>query len=179
MKVTSAQAAKLLKKLNEEYSALIKKERLSSTFLAASGEDPESLRPAYDYADTQRKLAEIEKKVRTVRHALNLFNSTHTVPGFDMTVDQILVYIPQLTSKISKLSEMKSKLPKMRVDDRYGKSSNIIEDACKQSRIGWRKFKQLREKKSLCGSIMLLHLFHVTLVEDADMGATLVDHHQT
>ena len=127
MKVTSAQASKLLKKLNEEYSALIKKERLSSTFLAASGEDPESLRPAYDYADTQRKLAEIEKKVRTVRHALNLFNSTHTVPGFDMTVDQILVYIPQLTSKISKLSEMKSKLPKMRVDDRYGKSSNIID----------------------------------------------------
>ena len=127
MKVTSAQAAKLLKKLNEEYSALINKERLSSTFLAASGEDPESLRPAYDYAETQRKLSEIEKKVRTVRHALNLFNSTHTVPGFDMTVDQILVYIPQLTSKISKLSDMKSKLPKMRVDDRYGKSSNIID----------------------------------------------------
>ena len=127
MKVTSAQAAKLLKKLNEEYSALIKKERLSSTFLAASGEDPESLRPAYDYAETQRKLSEIEKKVRTVRHALNVFNATHTVPGFEMTVDQILVYIPQLTSKISKLSDMKSKLPKMRVDDRYGKSSNIID----------------------------------------------------
>ena len=44
-----------------------------------------------------------------------------------MTVDQILVFIPQLTSKIAKLSEMKSKLPKMRVDDRYGKSSNIID----------------------------------------------------
>ena len=127
MKLTSAQAAKLIKKMNEEYNALIKKERLSSTFLAASGEDPESLRPEYDYAETQEKLDLLEKKIRTVRHALNVFNSTHTVPGFDMTVDQILVYIPQLTARVSKLSEMKSKLPKMRVEDRYGKSSNIID----------------------------------------------------
>ena len=127
MKITSAQAAKLIKKLNEEYNALIKKERLSSTFLAASGEDPESLRPEYDYAETQEKLDLLEKKIRKVRHALNVFNSTHTVPGFDMTVDQILVYIPQLTARVSKLSEMKSKLPKMRVEDRYGKSTNIID----------------------------------------------------
>lgn len=127
MKITSAQAAKLIKKMNEEYNALIKKERLSSTFLAASGEDPESLRPEYDYAETQEKLDLLEKKIRTVRHALNVFNSTHTVPGFDMTVDQILVYIPQLTARVSKLSEMKSKLPKMRVEDRYGKSTNIID----------------------------------------------------
>ncbi len=127
MKLTSAQAAKLIKKMNEEYNALIKKERLSSTFLAASGEDPESLRPEYDYAETQEKLDLLEKKIRTGRHALNVVNSTHTVPGFDMTVDQILVYIPQLTARVSKLSEMKSKLPKMRVEDRYGKSSNIID----------------------------------------------------
>ena len=118
MKYTSAQAAKLLKKLNEEYNALVKKERLSSTFLAASGEDPESLRPEYDYTETQLKLDELERKIRTVRHALNVFNSTHTVPGFDMTVDQILVYIPQLTARVAKLSEMKSKLPKMRVEER-------------------------------------------------------------
>ena len=101
MKFTSAQAAKLLKKLNEEYNALVRKERMSSTFLAASGENPESLRPEYDYAETQQKLNELEKKTRTVRHALNVFNSTHEVPGFDMTVDQILVYIPQLTARVS------------------------------------------------------------------------------
>jgi len=127
MVVTSAQAAKLLKKLNEEYNALANRERLSSTFLAASGEDPESLRPEYDYAETQQKLNELESRIRTVRHALNVFNSTHEVPGFDMTVDQILVYIPQLTARVAKLSEMKSKLPKMRVEERYGKASNIID----------------------------------------------------
>ena len=127
MKMTSAQAAKAAKKLNEEYNAILQKEKLSSTFLAASGEDADSLRPAYDYAETQEKLAAVEKRIRTLKHALNVFNSTHTVPGFDMTVDEMLVYIPQLTARVNKLSEMKARLPKMRVEDRYSRTTNIID----------------------------------------------------
>ena len=50
MKYTSAQANKLLKKLNDEYSALLHKEQRSRDFRAAMGEDIESVRPAYDYA---------------------------------------------------------------------------------------------------------------------------------
>ena len=49
MKYTSAQANKLLKKLNDEYDLLLAEEAESSTFLAAMGEDPESVRPEYDY----------------------------------------------------------------------------------------------------------------------------------
>jgi hypothetical protein len=52
MKYTSAQANKLLKKLNDEYSALLDKEQRSRDFRAAMGEDVESVRPAYDYAET-------------------------------------------------------------------------------------------------------------------------------
>ena len=52
MKYTSAQANKLLKKLNDEYSALLDKEQRSRDFRAAMGEDIESVRPAYDYAKT-------------------------------------------------------------------------------------------------------------------------------
>ena len=52
MKYTSAQANKLLKKLNDEYSALLHKEQRSRDFRAAMGEDIESVRPAYDYANT-------------------------------------------------------------------------------------------------------------------------------
>jgi hypothetical protein len=50
-----------------------------------------------------------------------VFNVTHTVPGFDMTIDQILVYIPQLTAKKIKLYEMKTKLPKTRDESTYKK----------------------------------------------------------
>lgn len=71
MKYTSAQANKLLKKLNDEYSALLDKEQRSRDFRAAMGEDVESVRPAYDYAETQARLAELEGKIRALKHAIN------------------------------------------------------------------------------------------------------------
>ena len=127
MKYTSAQANKLLKKLNDEYSALLDKEQRSRDFRAAMGEDVESVRPAYDYAETQARLAELEGKIRALKHAINCFNMTHFVDGFEMTIDEMLVYIPQLTRRKNKLLEMKSRLPKERVEEQYGRQSNIID----------------------------------------------------
>lgn len=127
MKYTSAEANKLLRKLNDEYSAILDKEKRSRDFRAAMGEDVESVRPTYDYDGTQRYLAEMERTIRALKHAINLFNVTHQVDGFDMTIDEMLVYIPQLTKRKSKLLEMKSKLPKERVEEQYGRQSNIID----------------------------------------------------
>ena len=127
MKYTSAQANKLLKKLNDEYSALLDKEQRSRDFRAAMGEDVESVRPAYDYAETQARLAELEGKIRALKHAINCFNMTHFVDGFEMTIDEMLVYIPQLTRRKNKLLEMKSRLPKERIEEQYGRQSNIID----------------------------------------------------
>ena len=114
MRYTSAEAAKLLKKLNEEHAFQLSMEAQSREFLAAMGEDVESVRPAYDYAAVQEKLDKLEKDIRTVRHAINVFNLTHEVPGFNMTVDQMLVYLPQLTARRNKLYMMKNRLPKVR-----------------------------------------------------------------
>ncbi len=127
MKYTSAEANKLLKKLNDEYAALLEKERRSRDFRAAMGEDVASVRPAYDYAKTQARLAELEENIRRIKHAVNCFNTTQSVDGFNMTIDEMLVYIPQLTKRKSKLLEMKSKLPKERVEEQYGRQSNIID----------------------------------------------------
>lgn len=125
MKYTSAEANKLLRKWNDELSALQQKEARSCEFLAAVGEDPESVRPEYDYAATAAALIALETKIRALKHALNVFNSTTEVPEFGMTVDEMLVYIPQLTARKGKLLAMKSKLPKTRVEG-YGRS-NIID----------------------------------------------------
>ena len=127
MKYTSAEANKLLKKLNDEYAALLEKERRSRDFRAAMGEDVASVRPAYDYAKTQAHFAELEENIRSIKHAVNCFNTTQSVDGFNMTIDEMLVYIPQLTKRKSKLLEMKSKLPKERVEEQYGRQSNIID----------------------------------------------------
>lgn len=127
MKYTSAQANKLLKKLNDEYAALLDKETRSRDFRAAMGEDVESVRPVYDYTEMQTRLVELERKIRALKHAINRFNTMQAVDGFDMTIDEMLVYIPQLTKRKSKLLEMKSKLPKERVEKQYGRQSNIID----------------------------------------------------
>lgn len=127
MTYTSAQASKLLRKLSDEYNALLDKEKRSREFHAAMGEAVESVRPEYDYEKTQDELNKLENKIRKLKHAIHQFNITHRVPDFDMTIDEMLIYIPQLTRKKDKLAEMKSKLPKARVEERLGRISNIID----------------------------------------------------
>ena len=127
MQYTSAQAAKILRRLNEEHIALLNMEQQSKDFLASVGEDPESVRPDYDYAATQAKLAELEQKIRRVKHAISVFNTTTLVPEFGMTVDQLLVYIPQLSQRKIKYSDMMSKLPKARETGAAYTRGNIID----------------------------------------------------
>lgn len=55
---------------------------------------------------------------------INQFDLTQVVPDFDMTIDQMLVYIPQLTARKKKLDHMRSNLPKERITSF---SSNFVE----------------------------------------------------
>lgn len=122
MKYTSAEANKLLRKLNDELSSIMVREQGGKEFLAAVGEELESVRPDYDFAETQNALDTIQTKIRKLKHALNVFNSTTVIPQFDMTIDEVLVYIPQLTAKKNKLAGMKDKLPKVREQNRMNSS---------------------------------------------------------
>ncbi len=124
MKYTSAEAAKLLRTLGEERDALFSREDASKSFVAAISEDIESVRPEYDYAQTAELVRENERRVRIVKHALNVFNTTHEVPGFGMTIDEMLVYLPMLTNRKARLSNMAAVLPKQR-ERSYGQSSII------------------------------------------------------
>ena len=114
MLYTSAEAAKLLKKLNEEKFSLENKENQGSTFTAAITEDIEMARPEYSYEETQAGIEELDAKIRTVKHAINTFNLTHEIPDFGMTIDQALIYIPQLSARKSRLASMKERLSKER-----------------------------------------------------------------
>ena len=127
MKYTSAEAAKLLRRLNEEHEALLQLESQSNQFVAAVSEDVDSVRPDYDLVNVQARLAALEAQIRKVKHALNVFNSTHEVPGFGMTIDQMLVYIPQLSQRRMKLRGMAGALPKTRVRGRSAVNSSVIE----------------------------------------------------
>ena len=126
-KVTSAEASKMLKKILEEKNILLANERQSSVFNASLGEEIESVRPAYDYEKTQKALEAFDEKIRVLKHAINCFNASQTVGDTGLTIDQVLVYIPQLTEMRSRLYDMQNRLPKQRTSV-GGIGSNTVID---------------------------------------------------
>ena len=114
MFVTSKEANKLLQQLQTQEENILEKEYKVSTFLAAVGEDVESCRPKYDYEETQEQLKEIREKIIKVKHAINRFNTETIVDEFNKTIDEMLIYIPQLTSQKNRLGNMRNKMPKAR-----------------------------------------------------------------
>ena len=117
MRYTSAEANKLLKALELRRNTIKKKEEKAASFQAAANENIEELRPEYDFAKVQAELASLNAKIREVKHAINVFNVSHTLPGYDgLTIDQALVYLPQLSEQTRKLNDMASALPRERIE---------------------------------------------------------------
>ncbi|MGN1163167.1 MAG: hypothetical protein ACI4S4_00025 [Candidatus Ornithospirochaeta sp.] len=123
-KVSPAVVAKRIDALKEELKDLLKYEEDSYKFTCVLGEDKESVRPSYDYEATQRRIDGLTGEIRKLRHAMNVFNTNTMVPGFDMTVDEILVYLPQLRERKKSLGDMKSMPLCGRSRNRY---SNVVE----------------------------------------------------
>jgi hypothetical protein len=125
MNVTSAEANKMLRKLNDERTALLDKEMQNRVFVAATVENLEDARPAYSYAETQEKLAALDEQIRKLKHAINRFNLTQELPGLGMTIDQALIYIPQLTERKQRLSTLRLIPAKQR--NNVTRTGNLIE----------------------------------------------------
>lgn len=127
MQLTSAEVSKLLKKLKSEYESLLLLEKESATFMASVGEDKEDCRPEYDYEKTKKEIADKECQIRKVRHALNVFNAKTVIPEYKITIDEMLMLIPQLNSRKEKLTEMSRRSPKMRTTDTGFVKSSVID----------------------------------------------------
>ena len=117
MQYTSSEANKLLKTLESKRDSIVSREKKAANFALASGEKIAEVKPHYDFRKTQDEIASLNKKIRKVKHAINTFNVSHAVPGFeDMTIDQVLVYLPQLTERVNKLRNMAEALPRERIE---------------------------------------------------------------
>ena len=126
MKYSSQKLGKMLKQIEEELRSLLLQEESAKEFCATIGEDVESVRPDYDFIKTQQLKEQLNAKIRKIKHALNEFNVSTVVQEFDMTVDQMLVYIPQLYTQKNFLAGLKDKLPKSRVVDRM-RTLNMVD----------------------------------------------------
>ena len=137
MLYTSAEANKLLRSLNDELSTIIRKEDKVAVFNAASNEDAESLRPEYNYRKTQDDILALNAKIRIIKHALNVFNSTTeltditlTAPDgteYHPTIDEALILLPQLSGLRGKYNRMQQRVEKERVSDFRSIGGGIID----------------------------------------------------
>ncbi len=114
-KMTSAYANKMIKKLEEDKEYWLQNEAESRTYVVAVNELP--VVPDYNYEEVAAKLAEIDRKIVSIRHSLNLANATARVKvgGREMSVDTILIRMAQLNKRKGSLDWMRKQLPRVRL----------------------------------------------------------------
>lgn len=122
MKVTSAEASKMLAKLNDNKEKILSDERRNCVYNAAVGENPDDNKPDYSFEDTKAALEKINDEIIRIKHAINVFNTTtEVVPG--MTIDMALIKMPILTHRIVALDNMRNRSKK----ERFGSVGNTID----------------------------------------------------
>ncbi len=125
--MTSAELNKQLKKLQSERNHMLELERMTALFVAATTENVDEIRPEYDMPAVNEAIAQKEKEIRAIKHRLNVFNSTYLVEELGMTIDEVLVYLPQQSKRVETLTELARHTARQRCSDRYGSRTNLIE----------------------------------------------------
>ena len=117
MKMTSAAANKMLKKLKEDKIYYLTKEEECYYYIAAVGEEP--VIPDYDFNEVNARIAEINRKILCLKHAINLANCSNTITacGEELTIDGVLIRMAQLNSRKGFLDRRRKAQPKTRLAD--------------------------------------------------------------
>ena len=112
MKMTSAYANKLIKKLREDEAYWKEVEKKGHCYFAAPGEEP--IIPEYDFNEVNNEINEIQTKIAKLRHAINYSNATNyiTVGSEKFTIDTVLVKMKQFNERKQVLSRMRKLRPK-------------------------------------------------------------------
>lgn len=125
MKVTSALANKILLQLSYDKDLYLEREKESVCYTVAQGEEPEI--PEFDFNENCKAIKEIDKKVAKIKHAINVANliAQIDVLGKVYSVDEILVEMAQLSSRMTYFNRLRKALPKRRLDSRRYSSNNF------------------------------------------------------
>lgn len=104
MKVCNSEAMKLIKELETQKNLIIFTETNKSRISYKEGEEKQ--RTKYDYENTRKEIAEIDSRIRKIKHALAAANCTVLVDDFDITIGEALVYLAQLNAEYNRLDNL-------------------------------------------------------------------------
>ncbi len=121
--MTSAEANKQLKILNENRRTLLKQIDRDSTFVAAIEENKDDARPDFNFGESFFALAVTEKKIALLKEAIFSFNRTHTIRFSifgsenerDYTVSEALTLLPMLNERVNLLKRLAETPEKERI----------------------------------------------------------------
>ena len=117
MKMNSDYANKMCKKLLEEEKNILHEESVSRTYSHAPSEKPTI--PQYSFRDTEERLRIVRGKIAVLKHAINTFNASTTLPEYGITVDQALNQMSSMHSDKKRLAEM-CQIPEVERNREYG-----------------------------------------------------------
>lgn len=120
IKLTSDEAQKLISKLRTRESDLNQNMSNLSTYVAAIVENPDELKPDFDFMSAVDEIENLDRNILKIQHAKNIFNTVTVLPDLDMTIDEALVRLSHLNKMYSVYHRMSSKQKKERNSSRIG-----------------------------------------------------------
>lgn len=130
IKMTSAYANKVIKRLNEDKEFLRNKEREGYLYVAALDEEP--VIPEYNYEEVAKSISEIDEQIIQIKHAININNCINEVMvgNSKITIDTILVKMAQLNKRKEVLDRMRKQQPKTRINSGSFASRKTAPEYC-------------------------------------------------
>lgn len=107
MKMCNSEAMKAIKELEEKKRNVIYNEDYRSRISYKEGE--EKVMTKYNYAETRKAIAEIDERIRKIKHALAVCNCTAVIDDFGITIGEALVYLAQLNAEYDQLDDLSEK----------------------------------------------------------------------
>ena len=89
-----------------ERRELLKEEKNACSYKVMEGEDPSAKKPEYDYEETRNQLMEFDDSVRLAKHTINSFSVSRYVPEYNMTLDELEMYLEDLDRRFNTLKEL-------------------------------------------------------------------------
>ena len=89
-----------------ERRELLKEEKKACSYRVMEGEDPSAKKPEYDYEETRNQLMEFDDSVRLAKHTINSFSVSRYVPEYNMTLDELEMYLEDLDRRFNTLKEL-------------------------------------------------------------------------
>ena len=101
MKICNKEAMKLIKELESKKNYVVCAEDRQSRVQYKDGEArPDS---GYDYAETRKRIADIDAQIVKIKHALAKANCEIKVEEFGVTLGEALVMLAQMNGELSRL----------------------------------------------------------------------------